>query len=81
MHLQNNKMRIFIDADGCPVTESAINFAKQHNLSLIHIFTAPTDEAMIFDISEMKLLGFNMLRKQIKVEPMRWYYHCDRPVS
>ena len=32
MHLQKNKMRIFIDADGCPVTESAINFAKQHNI-------------------------------------------------
>ncbi|MCR5782696.1 MAG: glycoside hydrolase family 2 [Clostridia bacterium] len=40
--------------------------------------TAPTDEAMIFDISEMKQLGFNMLRKHIKVEPLRWYYHCDR---
>ena len=40
--------------------------------------TPPTDEAMIFDISEMKRLGFNMLRKHIKVEPMRWYYHCDR---
>ncbi len=40
--------------------------------------TAPTDEAMIFDISEMKRLGFNMLRKHIKEEPRRWYYHCDR---
>ncbi|MEG2720883.1 MAG: glycoside hydrolase family 2 TIM barrel-domain containing protein, partial [Oscillospiraceae bacterium] len=40
--------------------------------------TSPTDEAMIFDISEMKRLGFNMLRKHIKVEPLRWYYHCDR---
>lgn len=40
--------------------------------------TPPTDEAMIFDISEMKRLGFNMLRKHIKIEPMRWYYHCDR---
>ncbi len=40
--------------------------------------TPPTDEAMIFDISEMKRLGFNMLRKHIKMEPMRWYYHCDR---
>lgn len=40
--------------------------------------TAPTDEAMIFDISEMKRLGFNMLRKHIKVEARRWYYHCDR---
>lgn len=40
--------------------------------------TAPTDEAMIFDIEEMKRLGFNMLRKHIKTEPLRWYYHCDR---
>ena len=40
--------------------------------------TPPTDEAMIFDIKETKRLGFNMLRKHIKVEPMRWYYHCDR---
>lgn len=40
--------------------------------------TPPTDEAMVFDISEMKRLGFNMLRKHIKMEPMRWYYHCDR---
>ena len=42
------------------------------------LYTAPSDEAMIFDISQMKKLGFNMLRKHIKVEPMRWYYHCDR---
>lgn len=40
--------------------------------------TPTSDEAMIFDISEMKRLGFNMLRKHIKVEPLRWYYHCDR---
>ena len=40
--------------------------------------TPPCDEAMIFDIREMKNLGFNMLRKHIKVEPRRWYYHCDR---
>ena len=40
--------------------------------------TAPTDEAMIYDIETMKRLGFNMLRKHIKVEPDRWYYHCDR---
>lgn len=40
--------------------------------------TAPTDEAMIYDIVKMKELGFNMLRKHIKVESSRWYYHCDR---
>ncbi len=42
------------------------------------LYTAPSDEALIFDIRQMKELGFNMLRKHIKVEPMRWYYHCDR---
>ncbi|MCM1144287.1 MAG: glycoside hydrolase family 2 [Blautia sp.] len=42
------------------------------------LYTAPSDEAFIFDITEMKKLGFNMLRKHIKIEPQRWYYHCDR---
>ncbi|MCM1289913.1 MAG: hypothetical protein NC132_03670 [Corallococcus sp.] len=42
------------------------------------LYTAPSDEAMVYDIQTMKDLGFNMLRKHIKVEPMRWYYHCDR---
>ncbi len=40
--------------------------------------TPPTDEAMIYDIRKMKELGFNMLRKHIKVDLARWYYHCDR---
>ena len=42
------------------------------------MYTAPSDEALVWDIRTMKNLGFNMLRKHIKVEPMRWYYHCDR---
>lgn len=33
---------------------------------------------MIFDISQAKNLGYNMLRKHCKIEPQRWYYHCDR---
>jgi hypothetical protein len=41
-------------------------------------YTAPDDEALVYDITAMKALGFNMLRKHIKIEPMRWYYHCDR---
>ncbi len=40
-------------------------------------YTAPTDEALKYDIIKMKEMGFNMLRKHIKVEPMRWYYYCD----
>ncbi|NCC72821.1 MAG: beta-galactosidase [Sphingobacteriia bacterium] len=42
------------------------------------LYTAPTDEALAFDISKTKELGFNMIRKHVKVEPARWYYHCDR---
>lgn len=42
------------------------------------LYTGPSDEALIFDICEMKRMGFNMVRKHIKIEPERWYYHCDR---
>ena len=42
------------------------------------LYTAPTDEALRRDILLAKESGFNMLRKHIKVEPLRWYYHCDR---
>lgn len=40
--------------------------------------TPPSDEAMVFDITAMKEMGFNMIRKHIKIEPLRWYYQCDR---
>ncbi|MEO8498134.1 MAG: sugar-binding domain-containing protein, partial [Planctomycetota bacterium] len=42
------------------------------------LYTAPTDEALRFDIEMTKKLGFNMARKHVKVEPERWYYWCDR---
>jgi hypothetical protein len=42
------------------------------------LYTAPSDEAMIYDIKTAKSLGFNLLRKHVKIEPLRWYYHCDR---
>ncbi len=42
------------------------------------LYTAPTDEALVFDIEKTKEMGFNMIRKHVKVEPARWYYHCDR---
>ena len=41
------------------------------------LYTAPTDEALLFDIIKTKEMGFNMIRKHIKVEPARWYYYCD----
>ena len=42
------------------------------------LYTAPTDDALKFDIQKTKDLGFNMIRKHVKVEPARWYMHCDR---
>ncbi len=42
------------------------------------LYTAPTDEALRFDIEKTKEMGFNMIRKHVKVEPARWYTHCDR---
>ena len=42
------------------------------------IYTAPTDEALKWDIANIKEWGFNMIRKHIKVEPQRWYYWCDK---
>lgn len=42
------------------------------------LYTAPTDEALKFDIEKTKQMGFNMIRKHIKVEPARWYNYCDK---
>lgn len=42
------------------------------------LYTAPTDEALYYDIKKTKEWGFNMIRKHVKVEPARWYYHCDK---
>lgn len=42
------------------------------------LHTPPSDEAMKYDIEMTKKMGFNMIRKHIKVEPDRWFYHCDK---
>ena len=42
------------------------------------LYTAPTDEALVYDIQKTKDFGFNMIRKHVKVEPARWYTHCDK---
>lgn len=42
------------------------------------LYTAPTDEALAYDIKKTKDFGFNMIRKHVKVEPARWYTHCDQ---
>ena len=42
------------------------------------LYTSPTDNALKYDIEITKKLGFNLIRKHVKVEPARWYYHCDK---
>lgn len=42
------------------------------------LLTPPSDQAMLDELTMLKNMGFNMIRKHIKIEPMRWYYHCDR---
>lgn len=42
------------------------------------LYTPPTEAAMIFDLETLKSMGFNMIRKHVKVEPERWYYLCDK---
>ena len=42
------------------------------------LYTAPCDEALAYDVQKTKDFGYNMIRKHVKVEPARWYYHCDR---
>ncbi len=42
------------------------------------LYTAPTDEALKYDVVKTKDFGFNMIRKHVKVEPARWYMHCDQ---
>ena len=42
------------------------------------LYTAPSDAALLYDLQVTKEMGFNMVRKHVKVEPARWYAHCDR---
>ena len=42
------------------------------------LYTAPSDEALRYDVVKTKDFGFNMIRKHVKVEPARWYMHCDQ---
>ena len=42
------------------------------------LMSAPSDKALVYDITQMKQMGFNVIQKSAKVESARWYYHCDR---
>ena len=79
-------MRKFsVDTDGDGRPRLFLNNAPYFHNGLLDqgywsdgLLTAPSDEALIFDIETAKRMGFNTLRKHIKPEPLRWYYHCDR---
>lgn len=77
--------KISAEPDENGVMRLLLNNARLFHLGLLDqgwwpdgLYTAPTDQALVADIAKAKELGFNMLRKHIKVEPARWYYHCDR---
>lgn len=72
-----------------PDEKGTMRFCLNHKPCFLHgvldqgywpdgLYTAPSDEALLYDITAMKKLGFNMMRKHIKIESARWYYHCDR---
>jgi hypothetical protein len=77
------KLNIQKDSEGMP--RIFLNNKPYFQLGLLDqgywpdgLYTAPSDRAMQYDIEQAKALGFNMLRKHCKLEPLRWYYHCDR---
>lgn len=77
--------RFSVEKDGKGIPRICLNGEVQFQNGVLDqgywpdgLYTAPSDEALIFDITEMKKSGFNMVRKHIKIEPQRWYYHCDR---
>jgi len=77
------KISVAKDAQG--VDRICLNNQPYYNLGVLDqgfwpdgLYTAPTDEALAFDIKAIKAMGFNTIRKHIKVEPARWYYHADQ---
>ncbi|WP_233260007.1 glycoside hydrolase family 2 protein [Chitinophaga sp. S165] len=77
--------KIDIQKDSKGVDRIYLNNKYTYNLGTLDqgywpdgLYTAPTDSALQFDISVIKKMGFNTIRKHIKVEPARWYYHTDR---
>jgi Glycosyl hydrolases family 2, sugar binding domain/Glycosyl hydrolases family 2/Glycosyl hydrolases family 2, TIM barrel domain len=76
------KISIAKDAQG--IERICLNNQPYYNLGTLDqgfwpdgLYTAPTDEALSFDIRAIKAMGFNTIRKHIKVEPDRWYYYAD----
>ncbi|MDR6784991.1 hypothetical protein ABIE26_003689 [Pedobacter africanus] len=77
--------KISVVKDAAGVDRIMLNNKPYYNLGTLDqgfwpegLYTAPTDEALAFDIKAIKAMGFNTIRKHIKVEPARWYYHADK---
>jgi beta-galactosidase/beta-glucuronidase len=77
------EIRVAEDASGVP--RLFLNGEPLFHLGLLDqgwwpdgLYTAPTDEALAFDIEATRRMGFNTIRKHVKVEPARWYWHADR---
>lgn len=77
--------KIEIKKDAAGIDRIFLNDRYTYNLGVLDqgfwpdgIYTAPTDDALKFDIQAIKAMGFNTIRKHVKIEPDRWYYHCDR---
>jgi hypothetical protein len=77
--------KVNVQKDKNGVSRIFLNNSPYFNLGVLDqgywpdgLYTAPTDEALRFDIQAVKELGFNTIRKHIKVEPARWYYHADK---
>jgi len=77
------KIEVAPDAKGAPRIK--LNGKVELNIGLLDqgfwpdgLYTAPSDDALMYDIQASKEMGYNVLRKHIKVEPDRWYYHADR---
>jgi hypothetical protein len=77
--------KIEVRKDAAGVERIFLNARYTYNLGVLDqgfwpdgLYTAPTDAALKFDIEAIKAMGFNTIRKHVKVEPDRWYYHCDK---
>jgi len=77
--------KIAIAKDEQGVSRIFLNGKYTYNLGVLDqgfwpdgIYTAPTDEALRYDVEAIRSMGFNTIRKHIKIEPARWYYWCDK---
>jgi tetratricopeptide (TPR) repeat protein len=77
--------KVEVKKDGDGIERIFLNNEPYYNLGVLDqgywpdgIYTAPTDEALRFDIAITKNMGFNTIRKHIKIEPDRWYYYADK---